>query len=484
MKASAVLAFLLTVPVSGIAAGAIPQSEGARTIESRGEEYGAAFIRGINSDDGAERREIADAIFAQETLDEAGAERLLGLFARLRESFGVLEYHHSEVTYKVLHVFARKEGATRWHDFQLRLSPEPPHKIRNIGFVAEVAEPVYLPNGGIASAEVLDWLNGYVDKLIAENDLSGSMLIAQGDQVIFERAFGFADAGRELPVTPETRFSLGSGNKMFTAIAVAQLEAAGKLSYEDRLSKYFPDFPEPEFAQRATVGQLLSHTSGLGDYWTEEYEQAWGGIRTLAQMLPFVYAVPTRFQPGAAFGYSNSGFILAGLIVEQVSGQTYYEYVREHVLEPLGMNSTDWYLTDGSVAGLAQPLARGDEGWVRADRSLRGNSAGGGFSTPRDMLRFSRGLAAGELLPPESMADLLRSQVPPQQPGFDYGYGFILARDGDVRSYGHGGLASGVNMEFRYFPSLDTTFVIFCNQDNGAYDDLRKNGIKLITGDR
>ncbi len=462
----------------------------AKADRERIENYGAIFVRALNANASEAYAKAVQEIYAAATLQTIGEARLTGLFARLRENFGEMDYHHSELLEakfgerisRILHIYARVKEAKGWKDIQLRLEDNQPHKIKELVFIADVAEPIALPNGAITERSTLDWLNGYIDKLIADNDLSGSLLIARGETPIYERAFGFADAKRASNVTSETRFGMASGSKMFTAIAIAQLVEKGKLSYSDPISKYFPDFPDAAFAKKATVHHLLSHTSGVKEYWTEEYEKHWKEIRDNKQMLPWVYKVGTAFEPGSRFEYSNSNFILAGLIVERVSGMDYYSYVRKQITEPLGMTMTDFYARDGSAANLAEHLRKGAQDWQTTELGGRGTSAGGCYSTPREMLKFARGLASGKLVSKETLAMLTTSKTRALNADTDYGYGFELGNQGNVRSFGHGGIARGTNFEFRYFPAEDITLVMFNNQDNGAYDDLRKNAIKLITG--
>ncbi len=462
----------------------------AQADRQRIENYGAQFVRAINADTPEAQSKAVPEVFAQSFIQSTSEARLAALFAKLRQQFGVLEYHHSELVEtkfgerlsRILHVYAKAKGAKMWQDIQLRIEDNPPHKIKELAFIAEVAEPIALPNGAITDRNTLAWLNNYIDKLIADNDLSGSILIAQSDKPIYERSFGFADAKRAVKVTPETRFGMASGSKMFTALAIAQLAEKGKLKYSDPLSKFFPDFPNAAFAKKATVHHLLSHTSGVNEYWTPEYEKNWQNIRDNKQMLPWVYKVGTDFEPGAKFHYSNSNFILAGLVVEKVSGMDYYEYVRKHITGPLGMTMTDFYQRDGSVTNLAEPLKRGANGWEMVELGARGTSAGGCFSTPREMLKFARGLTSGKLVAKDALALLTASKTRGLDAQTDYGYGFELGNQGQVRSFGHGGIARGTNFAFQYFPAEDLTFIAFNNQNNGAYDDLRKNIVKLITG--
>ncbi len=459
---------------------------------SRIEQFGAEYVKALNSGSADSNAKAINSIFAASTLEKIGLARIQSQMERIKLDFGALAYHHSEITEfnmgdavsRVLHVYAKPSGATMWRDFQFRIEAKPPHKLTELAFIAEVAEPVYLPNSAITDANTLSWLNSYIDKLIAQNDLSGSVLIAEGERVFFERVYGFADAKRAVKVTSETRFNLGSGNKMFTALAVAQLVAAGKLSYHDPLLKFFPDFPQRELAAKVTIHHLLSHTSGIGEFWTDEYQRHWHEIKSLRDYLPWIHKAGITFEPGREFHYSNSNFLLAGLIIEQASGMDYYDYVRQNIYQPLGMTATDSYSRNDGKVSLAAPLKREGASWVVADQNLRGSSAGGGYSTTRDMLKFARGLVAGKILSKENLSTMFASKTRGLAEAIDYGYGFILSNEGNVPSYGHGGIASGVNFEFCYFPQLDITFVIFCNQNNGAYDDLRKNIIKLITGAR
>lgn len=459
---------------------------------ARVEQFGAEYINALNSGLADSYAKTIKAIFAASTLEKIGLARIQSQMERIKLDFGAFEYHHSEISEfnmgnaisRVLHVYAKPPRSAMWRDFQFRFEANPPHKLTELAFIAEVAEPVYLPNSALTDPNTLTWLNSYIDKLIAENDLFGSVLIAEGERIVFERVYGFADAKRAVKVTSDTRFNLGSGNKMFTALAIAQLVAAEKLSYDDPLIKFFADFPQGEFAAKATIHHLLSHTSGIGEYWTEEYVQHWNEIETLRDYLPWIYKAGIKYELGKEFYYSNSNFLLAGLIIEQASGMDYYDYIRKNIYQPLGMTATDSYFRNDSNVVLAAPLKREEKGWVIANQGLRGSSAGGGYSTMHDMLKFGRGLVAGKILSKENLSAMLASKTSGLAEASDYGYGFILSNEGNVPSYGHGGIARGVNFELRHFPQLDITFVAFCNQDNGAYDDLRMNIIKLITGAR
>lgn len=488
--ATVVVTLLSAVPAPGAPAALDRDAALRAAVEARGRRV----VEAMNSGDAALHLQAVRELFAPAALEGDGERRLAGLVARLHERLGDVRLHHAEVVVwneppamrASLHVYVRSGADGGWKDLQFTLEPSPPHRLETFAFLADVAEPVYLPNGRVTDPATLAWLDGYVDRLVRDEDLAGGLLIAQGDRVIFRRTFGFADSARRRALRAETRFNLGSGGKMFTALALATLVEEGRLGYGDTLARLLPELADRPFARSTTLGHLLSHTSGVGEYWTEAYERRRGEVRGLRDFLPFVLEAGTRFAPGERFEYSNSNFVLAGLVLEAVAGTNYDAAVRARVLAPCGMTSTGNDPFDDADTSQAQPLARGPRGWSVAPHGVRGSAAGGALSTLDDMLRFARGLRAGRVVRPETLADLTKAKNAglPDAP-MPYGYGFILERTRDgVRSFGHGGIARGVNFELRVFPDLDLTLVAFSNQDNGAYDDLRRNAIRLITGER
>lgn len=235
---------------------------------------------------------------------------------------------------------------------------------------------------------------------------------------------------------------------------------------------------------QVTIDQLLSHGSGVGEYWTEEFTKERASVRTLEQFLPWIYKAGQTFAPGKGHRYSNSNYILLGLIVERITGRPYDEELRRALLLPLRMTSTSLVADTAPASRDAVPLARDGRGWRPSGLPPWGSSAGGAMTTVGDATTFMRALASGAIV----SADTLRAMRTPRNAGAEalpYGYALEMRLDSGTPSFGHGGMASGgVNAELRCFPTLDTTLVMFSNQDNGAYDDLRKNLIKLITGDR
>lgn len=234
-----------------------------------------------------------------------------------------------------------------------------------------------------------------VDSLVTAQHFSGVVLIARGGASAFEKAYGMADreAGRANNV--ETGFNLGSINKLFTQIAIRQLAAQGKLDIDSGIGRYWPDYPNPA-VRRVTIHQLLEHRAGMGG---NIFDAPPGGkrsdIRKLADFLPLFVNEPMRFEPGTEQQYSNAGYVVLGLLVERLSGESYYSYVQKHIYEPAGMIRTAHFAVDS----LPENTAIGYTAGGRNSELLpgRGSSAGGGYSTAHDLLRLLNALREGKI---------------------------------------------------------------------------------------
>jgi D-alanyl-D-alanine carboxypeptidase len=234
---------------------------------------------------------------------------------------------------------------------------------------------------------VINLLRAFVVTRSVVFDFTSAVLIAQHGEIIFEQSYGWANRSYDVPNQVDTKFNLGSMNKMFTAVAIMQLVQQGKLAADDKIIQHIPDYPNQQVANKVTIHHLLTHTSGLGDFFTHEFfETSRDQIRTLTDYLALFVDRPLQFEPGARLSYSNVGYIVLGLIIEQVTGQSYFDYVRENIFEPCGMPNTDSYATDQIVPNLATGYSTrlSDEGELRSnilDMPGKGSSAGGGYST-------------------------------------------------------------------------------------------------------
>jgi D-alanyl-D-alanine carboxypeptidase len=304
---------------------------------------------------------------------------------------------------------------------------------------------------------------------LAKNDqFSGALLVARHGKVLLQRAWGRANRETGAPVTLDTQFRVGSMNKMFTAVATLQLVEAGKLALDDPIGKYLTDYANRDLASRVTVRHLLTHTGGTGDIFGPDFMKNRLTLRELGDYLNLYGSRPLLNEPGKEFHYSNYGFILLGAIIERVSGMAYYDYVSTRIFQPAGMASTASLPEAESVPLRAVGYRTGEAGWVANTDTLpwRGTSAGGGYSTVGDFLRFVEALESGKLISKAMLAEATRRQQD------DYGYGFQVNGDGRSRSYGHSGGAPGMNGDLRVFPELGYVLVGLSNLDPPAASRL------------
>jgi len=359
----------------------------------------------------------------------------------------------------------------------LQQQPEAPFKIMGILMQPTIPGKPQIPEGPLTDATRADLINQLIDRLVADDRFSGVVLLAKDGKTVYERATGMASKSYGAPNRIDTKFCLGSMNKMFTSLAIARLVQDGKLSYQDKLGRYLPDFPNVDVRDKVTIHQLLTHTSGLGSYFDDpEYAAGWTGMRHVSDYLPAVANEKLAFEPGAEMSYSNSGYIVLGLIIEKVSGQDYYDFVRANVFVPAGMTASDSYENDAVVPNLATGYTRHsdhgapDSATRRAnfyEHSVRGTPAGGGYSTAPDLLKFERALRNGTIVS-KALVDTVTTAKVPMGPGVGYGYGFGDFRGRGEGYYGHNGGAPGMSTDFRIYDTLGYTVIVLSNYDGVA----------------
>src|SRR5882724_3189293 len=240
-----------------------------------------------------------------------------------------------------------------------------------------------------------------LDSLATAGEFSGVVLLAKDGAPVFERAYGLADREAHTPNTIETAFNLGSINKFFTQIAIRQLADAGKLDVDSSLARAWPDYPNQDVARRVTIRQLLQHRSGIqGNIFAAPQVKTRHDVVTLQDYFQLFHNEPLQFEPGSKQQYSNAGYIVLGLLIERLSGENYYEYVRRHIYEPAGMAQTGSWRVDRWPANTALGYTRGGEDAAPSTPLRRntdflpgkGSSAGGGYSTAHDLLRLLNAL--------------------------------------------------------------------------------------------
>jgi D-alanyl-D-alanine carboxypeptidase len=367
-----------------------------------------AYIEAFNSGSQERMREFFEAHYAESALGETSVEERVARFPAVKSRLQSirLEKIAAERPFQT-YALAR---AGNGEDFLLRASVEktPPHKLL-FNFFEPVDDPenLVIPEPKANDLELIAAVRAYLEGQARADQFSGVALVARNSGVLFHGAFGNADREKKIPNRKDTRFNLGSINKSFTRVAIHQLEKQGKLSLDDPIKRFLPDYPNRTAAEEVTIRHLLDMTSGIGDFFGPRYDATpKEKIRTLQDYLPLFADLPLEFEPGTSNRYSNGGYIVLGLVIEKASGTDYYAYVREHIFKPCGMLNTESYARDAGVPNLALGYTReGRPGGTRvlnhASLPGRGSSAGGGYSTAEDMLKYVLALKAGKIFLPD-----------------------------------------------------------------------------------
>lgn len=347
----------------------------------------------------------------------------------------------------------------------LEVAPGEPHTITNLDLEA-VSRPSDFPLSHLSQDELIAAAKKMIAKAVADDTFSGAILLAKDGKPIFAEAYGLADREKKTPNTLKTRFRIGSMNKMFTATSILQLAQAGKLDLKDPVGKFIPDYPNKDIATKVTIHHLLSHTGGTGDIFGPEFDAHRQELRTLWDYVKLYGQRAPQFEPGSKWEYSNYGFLLLGVIVEKVSGQSYYDYVQEHIYKPAGMTSTGSEPEEKPVPDRSVGYTKmGGDDWKPNTETLpyRGTSAGGGYSTVEDLLAFANAIEQHKLLN-EHYTELLTTGKTDTGHG-SYAYGFADRTMNGTRCFGHGGGAPGMNGDLEICPGPGYVVAALANLD-------------------
>lgn len=319
-----------------------------------------------------------------------------------------------------------------------------------------------------ATDEQIAKIDGYLEEIAKDDGYSGTVLIAKNEEVLFKKAYGYANLAYNVPNQIDTKFGIASMGKMFTAVAIMQLMEQGKLTLNDKVGEILSDYPNDTVRDSVTAEQLLVHTSGLTDFFNDKFEhRAKHSVRTIADYFSLFKDDELLFSPGKKFSYSNAGYIVLGMIIEHLSGINYYDYVQRNIFNPAGMENTGNYETDKSIANIAEGYIKKDINgvWTTSTymKGARGSSAGGAYSTVADLLKFAIALKNNTLISEESLALMISNK---DQNG--YGYGFSLNKFNGIEVYGHNGGAHGVSGELDIYRNMDYIVVTLSNR--GALD--------------
>ncbi|MFL6194230.1 MAG: serine hydrolase domain-containing protein [Thermoanaerobaculia bacterium] len=448
-------ALLLTAPEARAATvpPEIPDTPAGKVV--------AAWLAQFNSGDPVQMRAF-DAAYPRKNMPSI-EDRLA--FREGTGGFTLVRVEKSEPT--AISVLLKENDSDAFAHLEVKVSADDSPKILDT-LLEPAPTPPDLAVPRMTEEAVLAALSARAEELAKKDQFSGAMLVARNGKILFQKAWGLADCAAGTPNTLETKFRIGSMNKMFTSVATLQLVEAGKLSLDDPIGKILPDYPNKDVASKVTIRHLLSHTGGTGDIFGPEFQKNRLTLQEHSDYLKLYGARGLTHEPGAEFRYSNYGFVLLGAILEKVTGMSYYDYVRAKVFQPAGMTSTDSLTETDKVPNRSVGYFKPEGKWVPNTDTLpwRGTSAGGGYSTVGDFLRFAAALESGKLISKEMLA----KATTPNLEG--YGFGLDIQGEGPLWSYGHGGGAPGMNGELRIYPRLGYVVVALANLDPPAASRL------------
>lgn len=389
----------------------------------------------------------------------------------LRFSFGTGGFEVRKVlasSQTALKLLVQERDSDMMAALGFELQSRSPYHVKNLT-LEPMPRPADMPIAHLSQAQLIESTQKLAKQDAAAGRFSGALLIAHDGRPVFEQAYGLADRAHGIANTLDTKFRIGSMNKMFTATAIMQLVQAGKIDLDKPFGTYLTDYPNKTLASSVTIRNLLTHTGGTGDIFGPEYDKNRLKLRTLQDYIDLYGNRGPAFKPGSRFEYSNYGFIILGAVVQKVSGEDYYDYVSRHIFAPAGMTSSGSEPEDVTVPKRSTGYTLNDQmRWVSNADTLpyRASSAGGGYSTVEDLLKFSIALQKNALLNSRYTQMMTTGHVA-MGSGFKYGFGFGDEMHNGVRCYGHNGGAPGMAGDLKICDD-GYTIVMLANVDPPA----------------
>lgn len=332
-------------------------------------------------------------------------------------------------------------------------------------------------------------IDGFMAALVEQDQFSGSLLVAKDGKVLISKGYGMANIEVEVPNTPQTKFRLGSVTKQFTAMAILQLQQQGKLNVQDPICRYIQDCPEAW--QPITIHHLLTHTSGIHNFTTSSsYAELKKQSTSVIKIVEQFRDLPLDFVPGERWSYSNSGYIVLGHIIEEVSGQPYAIFLQNNIFEPLQMADTGYddnrKVITHRAAGYSNTTVNADY----IDMSIP-YAAGGLYSTVEDVFLWEQALYTGKLIPLSPQNQMFTPFVPipvdaratmglSPNTGESYGYGWRIGKQFDRLWIAHGGGIEGFAAKFDRYPDDKVTIIVLSNLESARAGDIALEIARMI----
>ncbi|GEA07740.1 penicillin-binding protein [Alteromonas sp. KUL42] len=324
------------------------------------------------------------------------------------------------------------------------------------------------------TSSAINALKQHTFKLYSKDEFSGSILIAKNEEILIHEAIGYFDRAEKKPLDTDAKFRLGSLNKMFTSVGILLLVEKGKINLDEPMNTYLPNFKNKSISEFVTVHHLLSHTGGTGDIFGPMFDQNRLSLKSHDDYVRLYEDRGATMPPGNTFQYSNFGFILLGKIIENVSGQDYYEFLKENLFSELDMKATGFEPEERVSRELTKGYMRVEDKWVDNKDTLpwRGTAAGGAYSTTGDLFKFAVALKNEKLISKETLNLATTKHVAMGDAA--YGYGFGVFGEGESFFYGHNGGAAGMSSWLSIYPKSGYIIIVLSNYDQPIADEVQR----------
>lgn len=434
-------------------------------------QLGAELIRHINTDSPTQIQRWVPSVMAASIPQEDKADLVTKLVSAARDSGGVDLFDvqtdpHQPGLLEIV-IKARRTGQLAL--FFLTVDPAHPGQLAQAG-IAPMDDPALYadwPRKAVSHAEMARLIHDTLDRLVRTTDFSGCVTVTDHAQTVFDECRGLAERGFAVPIDQQTTFHIGSIDKMFTAVAIAQLVEAGKLSWDAKLAQLVPEYPDHDAANKITVWQLLHHTAGFGDFMVPEYFAHRENFIDPVDYLDLIARQPKVSEPGKGWNYSNAGYVLLGRIIENVSHEGYCDYIQHHVFAPAGMHASGFDRLDEVTPKLA--VGYFHDGIFSSDwkadwnkLGIKGGPAGGGYSNNADLLRFADALRDGRLVKPATLAKMFDDEVPAGPGGYATGFGDRVSNGSPIR--GHSGGIEGTTANLQMVWNANAAVALTSNE--------------------
>lgn len=324
-------------------------------------------------------------------------------------------------------------------------------------------------------------MEAFVQAHLATGNFMGAVLVARGDEVLFQGGYGKADLELDVPNTPESVFRLGSLTKQFTAAAILQLQEQGLLDINDTVDRYLPGYPHGD---EVTIHQLLNHTSGIPDYEFLESRMVYRNAVSLDALMAKFSDLPFDYTPGSQFKYSSSGYVILTAIIEKVSGQSYADYLAEHIFQPLGMEATRYDNADTVLPGRASGYTWDGDAYHNAEFFDMSNAAGAGglVSTVGDMYKWDHALYTDAVLSAAAREAYFAPSVRMEE-GMSSAYGWQIMDTPEHTLAVHGGEINGFLTFVIRDPTTQLYVIVLSNVENQAAVDVAQGLAAIAYGE-